>query len=49
MIRKLNRPNTEGMRILLIAAEIAARVDALAAAIRGELTRPDTTGGLGPT
>jgi hypoxanthine phosphoribosyltransferase len=33
MIRELNRPNTEGMRILFTAAEIAARVDALAAEI----------------
>jgi hypothetical protein len=33
MIRELNRPNTEGMRILFTAAEIAARVDALAAGV----------------
>jgi hypoxanthine phosphoribosyltransferase len=33
MIRELNHPNTEGMRTLFTAAEIAARVDALAAEI----------------
>jgi hypoxanthine phosphoribosyltransferase len=33
MIRQLNRPNTEGMRILFSAAQIAARVETLAAEI----------------
>jgi hypothetical protein len=33
MIRNLNRPKTEGMRILFTAAELAARVEALAAEI----------------